>query len=73
MKMSPCCSRRSVKVAEARGYLRRLAQRAAYHAGQGRDITSLKEQIAEAKAQVAFQEQARIDHEAEHAGQAVPA
>lgn len=71
MSQSPCCARRVSQLNTARADLAVLAHRAAVAHGKNRSIERYKAQIEKAKAVVAEQRQAQIDHEAEHAGEAV--
>lgn len=67
VKMPPCCARRTAKLTMDKANLARLAQKTAIAAEKNRDTTRLVLKIEECKAIIANDEQAVIDHEAEHA------
>lgn len=66
-KLSPCCARRHSQLIHEQTNLARLARKAASYQAKNRDLTKLKADIERAKAAVAEQQEALIDHEAEHA------
>lgn len=68
MKQDPCCARRESQLLFAKRELRSAIVVAERRQRRGVDLTSAREAIAKAKANIAMHEQNIVDHEAEHAG-----
>lgn len=66
-KLPICCARLQSRLTMDKTNLGRLAQKAAVADQRNRDISRLKVSIAETRKVIAADEQAIIDHDAEHA------
>lgn len=72
MKQQPCCARFTGRITQEKGNLQHLAKRAARRTSKGLLVDAkLLAEIDEAKASIEYAKQGQIDHEAEHAGEAV--
>lgn len=69
-KMLPCCARAQYKAQAQRAEIQRLAKTAARFDALGKSTTRTLAAIAREKEGLAVSEQAIIDHEASHAGEA---
>ena len=67
IKQPVCCARRTAKLTMDKANLTRLAKKTATRSAKGLDISNFVAKIAECKAVIEADEQAIIDHEAEHA------
>lgn len=67
-KMQPCCARTRARLTMDEANLRRLAQRAARRVEKGLSVVELTDAMERAKASIAEDKQAIVDHDAEHAG-----